>query len=68
MCVYSFHQVCCQKLIQRLFQVIAILDKIKAEKGSGDGVNEGRPEPSDSAEDNQDWEVDDPDEDIIYVK
>ncbi|KAG7540358.1 Ribosome-binding factor A [Arabidopsis thaliana x Arabidopsis arenosa] len=54
--------------MERGSRVIAILDKIKAEKGSGDGVNEGRPEPSDSAEDNQDWEVDDPDEDIIYVK
>ncbi|XP_010437570.1 PREDICTED: probable ribosome-binding factor A, chloroplastic [Camelina sativa] len=50
--------------MERGSRVIAILDKIKAEKGSGDGVNE----PSDSAEDNQDWEVDDPDEDIIYVK
>ncbi|EOA17399.1 hypothetical protein CARUB_v10005701mg [Capsella rubella] len=54
--------------MERGSRVIAILDKLKAEKGSGDGVNEGRPEPSDSAEDNQDWDVDDPDEDIIYVK
>ncbi|CAL9228012.1 unnamed protein product [Arabidopsis halleri] len=54
--------------MERGSRVIAILDKIKAEKGSGDDVNEGRPEPSDSAENNQDWEVDDPDEDIIYVK
>ncbi|CAB80190.1 putative protein [Arabidopsis thaliana] len=53
-----------RKLNWRLFQVIAILDKIKAEKGSG----EGKTEPSDSTEDDQDWEVDDPDEDIIYVK
>lgn len=49
--------------IWRLIQVIAILDKIKAEKGS-----EGGPETSDSPEDDQEWGVDDPDEDIIYVK
>ncbi|CAA0397505.1 unnamed protein product [Arabidopsis thaliana] len=50
--------------MERGSRVIAILDKIKAEKGSG----EGKTEPSDSTEDDQDWEVDDPDEDIIYVK
>jgi len=60
--MYGYHYE--QKLNWRLFQVIAILDKIKAEKGSG----EGKTEPSDSTEDDQDWEVDDPDEDIIYVK
>ncbi|KAL1215714.1 putative ribosome-binding factor A [Cardamine amara subsp. amara] len=54
--------------MERGSRVIAILDKIKAEKGSGDGVNEGKTEQSDSTEDDQDWEVDDPDEDIIYVK
>ncbi|KAF2543830.1 hypothetical protein F2Q70_00033940 [Brassica cretica] len=49
--------------MERGSRVIAILDKIKAEKGS-----EGEPETSDSPEDDQDWGVDDPDEDIIYVK
>lgn len=48
--------------------MIAILDKIKAEKGSGDGVNEEGPQPSESAEDDQDWDVDDPEEEIFYVK
>ncbi|ESQ53643.1 hypothetical protein EUTSA_v10026220mg [Eutrema salsugineum] len=49
--------------MERGSRVIAILDKIKAEKGS-----EGGQEPSDLPEDDQNWEVDDPDEDIIYVK
>lgn len=42
------------------------MEKVRLE--SSNGGNEGRPEPSDSADDNQDWEVDDPDEDIVYVK
>lgn len=57
-----------RNLFRDSFQVIAILDKLKAEKGSSDGGNEGVPEPSDSQEDDQDWDVDDPEEDIIYVK
>ncbi|KAH0940704.1 hypothetical protein HID58_000341, partial [Brassica napus] len=48
--------------MERGSRVLAILDKIKAEKGS-----EGGAETSDSPEDDQDWGVDDPDEDIIYV-
>ncbi|KAG5407674.1 hypothetical protein IGI04_013793 [Brassica rapa subsp. trilocularis] len=47
--------------MERGSRVIAILDKIKAEKGS-----EGGSETSDSPEDDQDWGEDDPDEDIIY--
>uniref|UniRef100_A0A1J3G010 Putative ribosome-binding factor A, chloroplastic n=1 Tax=Noccaea caerulescens TaxID=107243 RepID=A0A1J3G010_NOCCA len=54
--------------IERGSRVIAILDKIKAEKGSGDGANEQGPEPSESPQDDQDWDVDDPEEEIIYVK
>ncbi|KAL0739436.1 hypothetical protein Bca4012_015646 [Brassica carinata] len=49
--------------MERGSRVIAILDKIKAEKGT-----EGVSETSDSPEDDQDWGADDPDEDIIYVK
>ncbi|KAL0660327.1 hypothetical protein Bca4012_080912 [Brassica carinata] len=49
--------------MERGSRVIAILDKIKAEKGS-----EGGSETSDSPEDDQDWGEDDPDDDIIYVK
>ncbi|CAN8229401.1 unnamed protein product [Cochlearia groenlandica] len=57
--------------IERGSRVIAILDKLKSEKGSGgdDENEEGRQEPSESTEDDQDWEGDDPEEeDIIYVK
>ncbi|CAN7015919.1 unnamed protein product [Brassica rapa subsp. trilocularis] len=49
--------------MERGSRVIAILDKIKAEKGS-----EGGSETSDSPEDDQDWGEDDPDEDIIYIQ
>lgn len=52
-----------------LFQVIAILDKIKAEKKTlADEDYEEEAESSVSAQDDRDWESDDPDEDIIYVK
>lgn len=51
-----------------LFQVIAILDKIKAEKEIAADEEEEEFESSDSPQDDKDWEGDDPDEDIIYVK
>ncbi|EEF49517.1 probable ribosome-binding factor A, chloroplastic [Ricinus communis] len=52
---------------ERGSRVLAILDKIKAEKentGSEDELSES----SDSPQDDRDWEGDDPDEGIIYVK
>lgn len=48
------------------FQVIAILDKIKAEKENTYDDNEF-PE-SDSPQIDKDWESDEEDEDISYVK
>ncbi|KDP27625.1 hypothetical protein JCGZ_19630 [Jatropha curcas] len=53
--------------LERGSRVIAILDKIKAEKENGISEDDEF-ESSDSPEDNKDWEGDDPDEDIIYVK
>lgn len=51
-----------------LFQVISILDKIKAEKEVSKSENGEQLESADLPEDEKDWEGDDPDEDIIYVK
>lgn len=50
------------------FQVIAILDRIKAEKENGFDEDDDLSESSDSPQEDRDWEGDDPDEDIIYVK
>ncbi|KAG4111262.1 hypothetical protein ERO13_D13G090500v2 [Gossypium hirsutum] len=55
--------------LERGSRVIAILDKIKAEKKTlADEDYEEEAESSVSAQDDTDWESDDPDEDIIYVK
>ncbi|MBA0791379.1 hypothetical protein Gohar_015958, partial [Gossypium harknessii] len=54
--------------LERGSRVIAILDKIKAEKKTlADEDYEEEAESSVSAQDDTDWESDDPDEDIIYV-
>ncbi|XP_022747876.1 probable ribosome-binding factor A, chloroplastic [Durio zibethinus] len=54
--------------LERASRVIAILDKIKAEKKTAADEDEEEFESSDSPQDDNDWEGDDPDEDIIYVK
>ncbi|XP_010530801.1 PREDICTED: probable ribosome-binding factor A, chloroplastic [Tarenaya hassleriana] len=54
--------------MERGSRVIAILDKIKAEKEIAVDGKEVQPEPSNLPEEDQGWEGDDPDEDIIYVK
>ncbi|OMO74417.1 Ribosome-binding factor A [Corchorus capsularis] len=54
--------------LERGSRVIAILDKIKAEKSIAADEDEEESEFSDSPQDDRDWEDDDPDEDIIYVK
>lgn len=48
--------------------MIAILDRIKNEKKNGEIQDEDQLESSDTPQDDKDWEDDDPDEDIIYVK
>lgn len=48
--------------------MIAILDKIKDEKNIAGNEDGERREASDVTQDDSDWEGDDPDEDIIYVK
>ncbi|GMI88121.1 RbfA domain-containing protein 1 [Hibiscus trionum] len=56
--------------LERGSRVIAILDKIKAEKNTAadEDEDEEEVESSVSPRDDRDWEDDDPDEDIIYVK
>ncbi|OMP03117.1 Ribosome-binding factor A [Corchorus olitorius] len=54
--------------LERGSRVIAILDRIKAEKSRAADEDEEESESSDSPQDDSDWEDDDPDEDIIYVK
>lgn len=49
-------------------QVIAILDKLKAEKKTAKGQDEEQVEASDHPQDDGDWEGEDPDGDIIYVE
>ncbi|KAB2603259.1 ribosome-binding factor A [Pyrus ussuriensis x Pyrus communis] len=49
-------------------QVIAILDKIKNERKDEEIQDEEQLESSEAPEDDGDWEADDPDEDIIYIK
>lgn len=48
--------------------MIAILDKIKNEKRSEGSQDEEQDESSDPLQDDIDWEGDDPDEGIIYIK
>ncbi|KAL6209509.1 hypothetical protein ACLB2K_020449 [Fragaria x ananassa] len=54
--------------LERGSRVIAILDRIKNEKKNGEIQDEDQLESSDTPQDDKDWEDDDPDEDIIYVK
>ncbi|KAF8377851.1 hypothetical protein HHK36_031238 [Tetracentron sinense] len=55
-------------LDNRKTQVIEILDRIKNEKKNAEGQDEGQSESSDIPQDERDWDVDDPDEGIIYIK
>lgn len=48
--------------------MIAILDKIKNEKKNAESPEDEDIETFDVPEDDADWEGDNPDEDIIYVK
>lgn len=54
--------------LERGSRVIAILDKIKNEKRSEGSQDEEQDESSDPLQDDIDWEGDDPDEGIIYIK
>ncbi|XP_030531949.1 probable ribosome-binding factor A, chloroplastic [Rhodamnia argentea] len=54
--------------LERGSRVIAILDKLKAEKKTAKGQDEERVEASDDPQDDGDWEGNDPDGDIIYVE
>ncbi|KAM1862495.1 hypothetical protein ACFX14_002950 [Malus domestica] len=54
--------------LERGSRVIAILDKIKNEKKDSETQGEEQLESSEAPEDDVDWEADDPDEDIIYIK
>lgn len=54
--------------LERGSRVIAILDRIKNEKDGPESPNEEQSKASDVPQDDSDWEGDDPDEDIIYVK
>lgn len=48
--------------------MIAILDRIKAEKDNAESQVDELSDSSNSIQYDEDWEGDDPDEDIIYVK
>ncbi|XP_061977877.1 probable ribosome-binding factor A, chloroplastic [Populus nigra] len=54
--------------LERGSRVIAILDRIKAEKDNAEGQVDELSDSSNSIQYDEDWEGDDPDEDIIYVK
>ncbi|KAE8698691.1 putative ribosome-binding factor A [Hibiscus syriacus] len=54
--------------LERGSRVIAILDKIKEEKKTAADEYEDEEDQSISSRDDRDWEDDDPEEDIIYVK
>ncbi|CAN6555293.1 unnamed protein product [Malus baccata var. baccata] len=54
--------------LERGSRVIAILDKIKNEKKDSETQDEEQLESSEAPKDDVDWEADDPDEDIIYIK
>ncbi|KAK1572502.1 hypothetical protein Q3G72_033706 [Acer saccharum] len=53
--------------LERGSRVIAILDKLKAEKETGKDQDGEQFESPDLPQDETDWEGDDPDEDIIYA-
>lgn len=54
--------------LERGSRVIAILDKIKNKKKTAEHEDDEETESSGSPQDDRDWETDDPDEDIIYIK
>ncbi|KAH7517723.1 hypothetical protein FEM48_Zijuj09G0094500 [Ziziphus jujuba var. spinosa] len=54
--------------LERGSRVIAILDRIKNEKMSAESEYDEQIESSDASQDDKDWEDDDPDGDIIYIK
>ncbi|PON39122.1 Ribosome-binding factor A [Parasponia andersonii] len=54
--------------LERGSRVIAILDRIKNEKKTTECDDDEENESSDAPQDDKDWDTDDPDEDIIYVK
>ncbi|TQD82523.1 hypothetical protein C1H46_031904 [Malus baccata] len=54
--------------LERGSRVIAILDEIKNEKKDSETQDEEQLESSEAPKDDVDWEADDPDEDIIYIK
>nr|GEW26602.1 probable ribosome-binding factor A, chloroplastic [Tanacetum cinerariifolium] len=54
--------------LERGSRVIAILDKIKSEKNPTQNLTVDQDELSNPNDGNEDWEDDDPDDDIIYVK
>lgn len=48
--------------------MIAILDRIKDEKKTAENEDDEQMKSSNASLDDKDWEDDDPDEDIIYIK
>nr|DAD47000.1 TPA_asm: hypothetical protein HUJ06_016937 [Nelumbo nucifera] len=54
--------------LERGSRVIAILDRLKNEKKNAESHDEGKSQSSDLSEDDRDWDVDDPDDGIIYIK
>ncbi|GKV21019.1 hypothetical protein SLEP1_g31054 [Rubroshorea leprosula] len=54
--------------LERGSRVIAILDRIKSKEKIAEVEDEEEFESSDSPQDDREWEDNDPDEDIIYVK
>ncbi|KAB1207458.1 putative ribosome-binding factor A, chloroplastic [Morella rubra] len=54
--------------LERGSRVIAILDRIKNEQTNEESQDQEKSDSSDVSQDEGDWEDNDPDEDIIYVK
>ncbi|KAM0942340.1 putative ribosome-binding factor A, K domain-like, alpha/beta [Dioscorea sansibarensis] len=54
--------------LERGSRVIAILDRLKEEKKNSENQDKERLEQSNSSEDDGDWDKDDTDEGIIYIK
>ncbi|XP_042493523.1 probable ribosome-binding factor A, chloroplastic [Macadamia integrifolia] len=54
--------------LERGSRVIAILDRLKDEKKAVEVQDEGQSESSYPSEDDRDWDADDPDEGIVYIK
>ncbi|KAF3435808.1 hypothetical protein FNV43_RR22900 [Rhamnella rubrinervis] len=54
--------------LERGSRVIAILDRIKDEKKTAESEDDEQIDSSDASLGDKDWEDDDPDEDIIYIK